>query len=154
LTSNDNKEQAALDKHWHLAENEHEVLVADLELAVMRISAALDRWQKDCISCEIARLMNRDDISNLQYSLRKLLNGGLIERSGKKDSKRNASYIVTTKGRQITDKFAHVRKEILLSLTGSIKDLDKDLTVTCKALNLVSGLYDHAAAVAATHQRG
>jgi predicted MarR family transcription regulator len=179
LTDNTSK-TVALDKRWHLAENEHEILVADLELAVMRISAAFDRWQKDCMSCctdlglsgidnavlhmirmhdrpkgisEIARLMNRDDISNLQYSLRKLLNSRLIERSGKKDSKRSASYIVTEEGRQITDKFAGVRQEILISLVDSIKDLDENMATACKVLNMVAGLYDQAAAMAATHQR-
>ena len=167
------------DKHWHLAQSEAELNFTELEFAIMRISSAFDRWQKDCISCcvdgglsgidnavlhiirmherpksisDVARLMNRDDISNLQYTLRKLTKLGLIARAGGSDSKRTAAYEVTAKGTKVSDLFAQFRRELLLSLTESIKDLDVDILTASKVLNITSGLYDHASTVAASHR--
>ncbi|MBT4521663.1 MAG: winged helix DNA-binding protein [Halieaceae bacterium] len=167
------------DMHWHLAQSDEELRITELEFAILRISAAFDRWQKDCLSCcvdgglsgidntvlhiirmhdrpksisEVARLMNRDDISNLQYSLRKLTKVGLIARAATGDSKRTAAYEVTAEGTRVSDLFAQFRRELLLSLTDSIKDLDVDLVTASKVLNITSGLYDHASAVAASHR--
>jgi predicted MarR family transcription regulator len=172
---------SSLDKHWHLAETEQEVRFADLEFALFRIGAAFDRWQKDCLACcvdegmagmdnailhmirmherpksisEISRLLNRDDISNLQYSLRKLTSNGLVERVGKKESKRTATYQITERGEEITDLYVQFRRELLMPLTESIKDFDSDVVTTCRLLNLVSGIYDHASSIAAAHPRG
>ena len=168
------------DKQWHLAETDEEIRFTDLEFTLLRIGAALDRWQKDCLACcidgglsgvdnavlhiirmhdrpksisEVARLMNRDDITNVQYSLRKLLAGKLIERAGKKESKRNAAYQITDQGREVTTLYMEFRRELLFPLTNAIKNFDTDVVAACKLLNIVSGIYDHAASVAAAHPR-
>src|SRR5215469_10427121 len=105
-----------LDKHWHLATDDFEVGLTELEFSIFRVSAAFERWQADCLGCchgqsfsgtdtallhvvrmherpksisELGRLLKRDDLSNVQYSVRKLLKAGLIERArggGKKDA--------------------------------------------------------------------
>ena len=167
------------DKHWHLAQSDEELNFTELELAILRISGAFERWQKDCLACcidsglsgmdnavfhiirmhdrpksisEVARLLNRDDISNLQYSLRKLTKAGLIARASTGDSKRTAAYEVTAQGTRVSDLFAQFRRELLLSLTQSIKNLDVDIVTASKVLNTTSGLYDHASTVAASHR--
>jgi predicted MarR family transcription regulator len=179
LTKKTVEESPIFDRHWHLAQSDAELNFTELEFSILRISAAFDRWQKDCLSCcvegglsgmdnavlhfirmhdrpksisEVARLMNRDDISNLQYSLRKLTKAGLIGRAGKGDSKRTATYEATAEGVRVSDLFAQFRRELLLSLTDSIKDMDKDILTACKVLNLAAGLYDHASTVAALHR--
>ena len=171
---------SSLHKKWHLAENEEEFIFSNLEFAVMRISAALDRWEKDCLACcveggmsgmdsavlhmirmhdrpksisDIVRTMNRDDISNLQYSLRKLTSRGLIERAGKKDSKRSATYQVTAEGERVTDLYAKVRRELLIPLLHTIKDFEGEMGTACRILNVVSGIYDNASSIAATQPR-
>jgi len=48
--------------------------------------------------------------------------------------------------------FAQYRRELLLTLTDSIKDLDVDILTATKVLNITSGLYDHASSVAASHR--
>lgn len=173
------RSEPIFDKHWHLAQSEQELNLAELEFSILRISAAFDRWQKDCLACcvdsglsgvdnavlhlirmhdrpksisEVARLMNRDDISNLQYSLRKLTKAGLITRAGTSDSKRTAAYEVTDEGARASDLFAQFRRELLISLTESIKNLDVDILTASKVLNITSGLYDHASTVAASHR--
>ncbi len=179
MASDKSGEAPTLDKHWHLAESDEEVNFTELDFAILRISGAFDRWQKDCLACcidgglsgidnavlhivrmhdrpksisEIARLLNRDDISNLQYSLRKLSKAGLIARAGTSNSKRTAAYEVTEEGTRVSDLFAQFRRELLLTLTRSIKDLDVDILTACKVLNITSGLYDHASTVAASHR--
>jgi predicted MarR family transcription regulator len=170
-----------LDKQWHLAQTEQEVRFTDFEFALFRVAAAFERWQKDCLAAcveepmsgmdnsilhmirmherpksisDIARLLNRDDLSNLQYSLRKLASNGLVERAGKKESKRTATYQVTAKGKEVTDLYREFRRELLMPLTESIKDFEGDVETTCRILNLISGIYDHAASIAAAHPRG
>lgn len=169
-----------MQKEWHLATNDREIKFTEFEFAIIRAAAAFDRWQKDCLACclegglsamenailhiirmhdrpksisDIARLMNRDDISNLQYSLRKLNSAQLIKRSDKRDSKRSATYTITTKGRQISDQFAEFRRDLLLTLTDSIKDFDTDVVIASKILNIIAGLYDHASSIASAHPR-
>lgn len=179
MTSKKNLDGPVLDKRWHLAQSDMELNFTELEFSILRISAAFERWQKDCLACcvdgglsgtdnavlhiirmhdrpksisEVARLMNRDDIPNLQYSLRKLTKSGLIARAGNGDSKRTAAYEVTEEGTRVSDLFAQFRRELLLTLTESIKDLDVEILTTCKVLNITSGLYDHASTVAASHR--
>ncbi len=41
---------STLDKHWHLAECDQEINFTELEFAIIRIGAAFDRWQKDCLA--------------------------------------------------------------------------------------------------------
>jgi predicted MarR family transcription regulator len=179
VTVKTKKDGPTFDKHWHLAQSEEELNFTELEFAILRISGAFERWQKDCLACcidgglsgtdnavlhiirmhdraksisDVARLLNRDDISNLQYSLRKLTKAGLVERAGTGDSKRTAAYEVTAEGTRVSDLFAQFRRELLISLTESIKNLDVDILTASKVLNITSGLYDHASTVAASHR--
>lgn len=167
-----------LDKHWHLAENDYEVELTELEFSILRVSAAFDRWRSDCMACcadlalsgsdtavlhvirmhnrpksisEIGRLLNRDDQSNLQYGIRKLVRTGVIEKAGTGDSKKGVTYVVTTFGREITDRFAEFRRELLLALTRSIAT-DQSLDEVSRVLNLLSGMYDQASCIAAAHR--
>lgn len=170
--------KAVLDKHWHLAENDYEVGLTELEFSILRLSAAFDRWRSDCMACcfegalsgadtailhvvrmhdrpksisEIGRLLNRDDLSNLQYGIRKLVNAGVIEKSGNSDSKKGVTYAVTKLGCDITDSFAEFRRELLISLTQSMST-DISLNDIARVLNLLSGIYDQASCIAATHR--
>lgn len=170
--------KAVLDKHWHLAENDYEVGLTELEFSILRLAAAFDRWRSDCMACcldaglsgadsavlhvvrmhdrpksisEIGRLLNRDDLSNLQYGIRKLVNAGLIEKAGNSDSKKGVTYVVTRLGCEVTDKFAEFRRELLISLTQSMST-DISLADMARVLNLLSGIYDQASCIAATHR--
>lgn len=167
-----------LDKHWHLATNDFEVGLSELEFSIFRVSAAFERWQSDCLACchgqsfsgtdtavlhvirmhdrpksisEIGRLLKRDDLSNLQYGVRKLLKAGLIEKSDEAGSKKDVTYRVTELGRNITGKYAEFRRELLISTTRSMSG-NIDFESIAKALTLMSAMYDQASCVAATHR--
>lgn len=166
-----------LDKHWHLATDDAEVALTELEFSLIRVSAAFERWQSDCLACchgsvfsgsdtavmhvirmherpksisEIGRLLNRDDQANLQYSVRKLLKAGLIEKTTE-TGKKGVTYQMSDLGQQVTDRYAEFRQELLTSLTTGVF-ANASLESAAKTLNLMAGVYDQASCVAATHR--
>jgi predicted MarR family transcription regulator len=174
----DNERRVAdLDRRWHLARSPHEVNVTELEFALMRVGEAFLRWQVECFAAssgmglagnenallhvvrlhdrakplkDLARLTNRDDLPNLQYALRKLIKMGLIRQGG---ARSNAVYSVTERGREVTNLYADLRARLLLEFTETVNGIDERLAQTAQTLNLLSGIYEQAARVAATHQR-
>tara|TARA_R110002110_G_scaffold413729_1_gene641619 strand:- start:108645 stop:109274 length:630 start_codon:yes stop_codon:yes gene_type:complete len=170
------------DKHWHLSASDHEVALTEIEFAIFRIFAAFTRWMDDLTACcqeeaeppcsgidfsilnvirmherpkgisEIGRLLNRDDLSNMQYSMRKLVKFGFAEKVGAMGNKKGATYKTTDKGNEATDRYARFRRELLTPLTQSISESDQRLGQVTNMLTLLSGIYDQAACVAATHR--
>lgn len=167
----------AFDRRWHLAQTEHEVNLSELEFALMRVERAFERWESECFAAAsgltlsgsenallhvirlherakplkgLVRLTNRDDIPNLQYALRKLIKLGMVRQSG---ARSNAVYEVTDLGRQATDRYAELRAQLLTEFTGSVTGFDQQLRQSTQTLNLLSGIYDQAARIVATHQR-
>ncbi len=170
--------QQLLQKHWHLAARDYQVAFTELEFAIIRVSAAFERWQSDCLACchgtpfsgsdnvilhvirmhdrpkgisEIRRLLNRDDQSNLQYGVRKLLKAGLIEKTKGGTSKKDVTYQVFELGQAVTDKYTVLREELLLSLAQSITETH-DLETITRVMSLLTGLYDQASCIAVTHK--
>lgn len=168
----------SIDRHWHLARTETELSVADLEYALLRCHQAFDRWQSECLATvadvaqtgpenallhvirmndrpksihDLAHMSNRQDIPNIQYSLRKLIAAGLISRSG--SGRSGVTYDVTDEGRAITDRYTEVRAAILIAAVETVPDLARRLDAASRALELMTGLYDQAARTAATHRR-
>jgi predicted MarR family transcription regulator len=92
---------------------------------------------------ELLLFMNRNDVSTIQYSLRKIEQAGLIERiTG--NSKREAGYRLTVSGEQATDDYASLRNEILVSLIGDVNGLVESLEGAAAALERLTGLYDQS----------
>jgi predicted MarR family transcription regulator len=100
---------------------------------------------------ELARLMNRDDIPNIQYSLRKLIGAGLVERSG--SGRTGVTYAVTDKGKEVTDKYADIRQTLLIAAIEAVPGFDQKLSDATRTLELLAGIYDQVARIAATHRR-
>ena len=123
-----------LDRRWHLARTPLEIDVAELEYALMRSFEAFGRWQAECLANvidfaasgpenallhiirmndrpksirDLAHMANREDIPNIQYSLRKLIKGGFVTRNG--SGRTGVSYEVTPLGREVTGRYADVR---------------------------------------------
>ncbi len=182
LTQIGNKKANGLNKNWHLSTNDQEIALTEIEFSLFRSYAAFSRWMDDLAACcqngeeskcsgsdfallnvirmhgrpksisDLGRLLNRDDISNLQYSIRKLTKSGFIEKIGLKGQKKNATYKVTEKGLVATDSYARYRQELLLPLTDQISESSDKMNQIANVLNLLSGIYDQAACVAATHR--
>ena len=108
-------------RNWHLANDETEFKVTELEFAMMRVLEAFSRWvaaademvglselkhgehvilhvirmqNRPKSGATIARLLNRDDLPNIQYSLRKLENAGFIQKNKEAGTKNYSKRLV------------------------------------------------------------
>lgn len=171
--------EGTLDYRWHLAKSAGEIEATELEFALMRAFEGFGRWQSECLAnvCDLAatgpenallhiirmnerpksikdlaRLTNRDDVPNIQYSLRKLIGAGLVLRKGAGRS--GVSYECTLEGRRVTDDFGALRQQLLLAEIASLPGFSARLAEAARTLNVLSGIYEEVARVAATHRRG
>lgn len=170
--------KGALDYHWHLARGDAEVDTTELEFALMRTFEGFGRWQSECLASvcdlaatgpenallhiirmndrpksikDLARLTNRDDVPNIQYSLRKLIGAGLVTRKG--SGRSGVTYEVTGEGRRVTDDYGALRRRLLMAAIGNLPGFAERLAEATRTLNLLSGIYEEIARVAATHRR-
>ena len=90
----------------------------------------------------VLRFANRDDASNIQYSLRKLIKAGLV-RQVRSASKRDTSYEVTAEGARISARLVALRREYLMTTIGGLSDGDDQIAVLTRTLGLLTGIYDH-----------
>ena len=164
---------------WHLAHGGPEAATAEMEFAIMRAFEGFGRWQSECLAAvcdlaatgpenamlhiirmnerpksikDIARLMNRDDVPNIQYSLRKLIGAGLVERKG--SGRSGVTYEVTQAGRRVTDDYSDVRRRLLIAAITAQPGLAERLTEATRTLTQLTGVYEEVARVAATRRRG
>lgn len=172
------KGESRLDYRWHLAKTAAEIDMAELEFALMRTNEGFARWQSECLASvsdvaasgaenallhiirmnerpksikELARMTNRDDIPNIQYSLRKLLAAGLVVRQG--SGRSGVTYEVTAAGRRVTDDYAALRRRLLIAAIEALPGFAERLADATRTLNHLSGIYEEISRVAATHRR-
>ena len=173
------KRDAGFDFRWHLAVSAQEVDTTELEFALMRTFEGFGRWQTECLASvcdlaatgpenallhiirmnerpksikDLARLTNRDDVPNIQYSLRKLIGAGLVLRKG--SGRSGVTYEVTAEGRRVTDDYSALRRRLLLAAIANLPGFADRLAEATQTLNHLSGIYEEVARVAATHRRG
>lgn len=163
------------DRQWHLAQTEEEIEVTDFELQLWRVFFGFLRWQQECEKnvngtnllgqdlsvlhiirmknrpksiTDIARLLNRDDTFNIQYSIRKLLKLNLIRKTKIPGSK-SIVYQMTELGIENTDNMAKARKKILIEMF--IRDSNVDFATTTQALIKLKSIYGEAEHAAVSH---
>jgi len=168
-----------LDRHWHLATNKHEIALTEMEYSLFRSYESFTRWMKECTvaasgvnmsasDCailnviamrerpkgitEIARLLNRDDNTNIQYTIRKLTQDKLVEKTSTDNRRKGVRYRTTEAGNVVVDRFVALRKGLLIEMTEAIRDMDEQLAGGSKILDLMTGMYEQAARIAATHR--
>ena len=95
---------------------------------------------------ELSRFSNRDDISNIQYSLRKLTAAGLIEKVPG-STNRDTRYRPTHAGRDLTELLVASRRELLIQPSLDIPDIEGQLRTLTNALALLTGMYDRTSRV-------
>ena len=113
------------------------------EMVVLHVIRMQDR-PKDATT--IANILNRDDIPNVQYSLRKLVSLDLVK---KVRMGTTFTFAVTAKGRDATDRYAELRRELLLPQLSHLVDPLGSLAEARQVLTLMTGIYDQTARVAA-----
>jgi len=158
-------------RNWHLAKDETEFKVTELEFALMRVIEAFARWvaaademvglselkhaehiilhvirmqNRPKSGATIARLLNRDDLPNIQYSLRKLESIGLIQKI-KEQGNKNHSYSITNMGENLTNEYSQMRSEILIKKFRSITEFDVRVEDATELLAIITGIYEESA---------
>lgn len=161
---------------WHLAQNQFEYQVTAFEWSLVRAQEAFARFVTGLgsvtVSSElkyaehmilhiirmqeraktgqmIARLANRDDVQNVQYSLRKL-EGMALVRKTRDGAGNQASYEITDKGRALLDDYRDVRADLLVGALGQIQGIGDQLETATRLMTLLTGVYEEAARQAAT----
>ena len=158
----------------HLAATPHELAVTQFEQGLISAAAAFYRFygallgregrnhnisgpdnailqqimaaSRPLAVADIARFGNRDDIANIQYSLKKLMRAGLIEKAGK-TSARETGYVVTALAREWTRNFLALRRQLFTDPSAQILGFDEQLEKSANLLNLIAGFYDHGTRV-------
>ena len=82
--------------------------------------------------------------------MKKLLKAGLIEKA-ESASKKQTTYRISEFGREITDRSAVIRENVLLSMYERLANVGKELGHITKMLDLITGVYDQASRIAITY---
>ncbi len=90
---------------------------------------------------ELLLLLNRNDVSTIQYSLKKLEQFEFIKRVAG-GSRREAGYQLTERGLDATQRYAEEREKLLVGLLGEINGYAESLDAAAGALERLTGLYD------------
>ena len=91
---------------------------------------------------DLARFANRDDIANIQNSLRKLIQADMVEKAPG-STNRDTRYRVTARASRLTDAFLELRRDLLMKPSGEIREFDAQLRGAAQAMSLITSLYDH-----------
>ena len=92
---------------------------------------------------ELLLFLNRNDVSTLQYSLKKLEQEELVDKvTG--NSKRETGYQLTPKGEEVTDLYAGIRDEILINLIEEQHNFGPALEAAANVFERLTGIYDQA----------
>ncbi|HEX7757979.1 MAG TPA: winged helix DNA-binding protein [Caulobacteraceae bacterium] len=161
---------------WHLAKTELEYRVTAFEWSLAQMNEAFARFVTELGTLTtaselkygdhavlhalrmpdrakggptIARQLNRHDLQNVQYSLRKLESLGLIRKTREAGSAQ-AAYEITDKGRQRTDQYRDVRAELLIKRIEQIQKSPEQLEALTRLMSMLTGVYEEAARECAT----
>jgi len=172
------KKRSADPDLWHLSRDATQARLTGFEFSLERVMHAFYRWKAACLEAvsdaeltgndvavlntirmkeraksrtEIARLLNREDVSNIQYALRKLLREGLIEKSDAA-SRKTATYRATKAGVRVTEAYAEMRRAILIEMSPHLTGGESPFEEASALLDLMAGAYDQAAKRAATQR--
>jgi predicted MarR family transcription regulator len=155
---------------WHLSKTPLEAATTELEWALLRWREAFTRYNLHALNTiglpevspaemlilhiirlhdrpksatMIANLLNRDDIQNVQYSLRKLVSMGLAEKVRDKAGKYN-NLAATARGRQACDDMAAIRTQLLIADVAQLDNGEELLLQAARTVSMLTGLYDSA----------
>jgi len=165
------------EKKWHLGESEAELAFAEFQHAVICFAESFYRYVGKSLSTisgdpnltgydsvilhtiyardrpksvtEIQHFTNRSDVANIQYSVRKLLKAGLIEKAPR-SAGRGTSYRTSVRGREVAREYVLSRRELLSQVPQNGGELVHRLNESRNMLTLLTGLYDQASRLMTT----
>jgi predicted MarR family transcription regulator len=142
-------------RNWHLrwvAAADEMVGLSELKHAEHVILHVIRMQNRPKSAATIARLLNRDDIPNIQYSLRKLENAELIQKN-KEAGTKIYNYGITDLGKKLTDEYSKLRSELLIRNLVSITDFDSRAEDATQLLSIMTGIYEESGRKSASFNR-
>lgn len=157
----------------HLA-SPHSSEMSEFEFGLIVAGNAFHRWVVHCMSAaglkdltpldvlvlhhvthrardkrlaDICFIMNVEDTHLINYSLKKLLNLGVVESS--KNGK-EVTYASTEMGRAHVQRYREIRESCLIDAMNADDGLKRDIGELARLLRVLSGMYDQAARAAAS----
>jgi predicted MarR family transcription regulator len=109
------------------------------DVAVLHVIGLKDRAKS---AVDIAKFLNRADSANVLYGLRKLERVGLVEKIG--GTRRQVVYQLTRRGRDVTDRYAAVRRDVLLTRLSALSDPTQMLEALTERVWSMAGFYEQA----------
>jgi predicted MarR family transcription regulator len=166
-------------QNWHLGQNEKDLKIIDFEFLFWRTFYSWIRWQEDCQSAvadedltayeiallhvikmkdrpktiyELGRLLNRDDMPNIQYGVKKLIDLGYVKKVDMKTPKKAIAYEATKEGIENTEAFATARENILLKLINEHGLSAEQFVDATKFLTTMKGILEEASRITAFYK--
>lgn len=163
----------------HLSAEQAREKLHSLEMAVQRAHEGLIRWQAESFEQlssvalsgpeitlllligdggrpksikEMARITNRVDIPNIQYSLRKLASAGLTRKQGAGRS--GVSYSLTEEGSRTVTHMRTIREGLLGQVLADRPGIAVQLDSALEVLEELTGLFGSAAPVPGAESQG
>lgn len=163
-------QQSGLSNSWHLATTPLEAATTELEWAMFRWSETFERYQLEVLSrlnqaslntqevrilhvirlqerpkstAIVASLLNRDDIQNVQYSLRKLIAQKMVKKV-KDGVGKSYNLAVTEKGRRLTEELAKFRRRFLIEQLEAVEDGEAKLLAAARMVSLMTVMCNEA----------
>ena len=96
---------------------------------------------------DICFVLNVEDQHTVNYSLKKLVKAGLVDREKRG---KEIFYCTTDAGQQACDDYRNVRERCLISAFKSLDKEGSEVSETAALLRLLSGVYDQAARAASS----
>jgi len=159
-----------IDHQWHLGTTPQELAFAEFQHAMMCLSEAFFRFAGRSLAqiagdqnmsgqdsvilqvihsgnrpksiTDLQHFTNRTDVSNIQYSVRKLQKAGLVRRA--KAEGRGAAYELTARGLEVVDAYVGSRRELLADFPEMDDRLIARLEDARRLAVTMTGLYDQA----------
>lgn len=163
-------QQSGLSNSWHLATTPLEAATTELEWAMIRWSETFERYQFEVLSrlnqsslntqeirilhairmqdrpkstAIIASVLNRDDIQNIQYSLRKLIAQKMIKKV-KDGVGKSYNLAVTEKGRRLTEDLADFRRRFLIEQLETVEHSETKLLAAARMVSMMTAMCNEA----------
>ena len=147
-------------RNWHLAKDETEFKVTEMEFALMRVIEAFARWvaaadeivglselkHAEHVILHVIRMQNRPK------SGAKLESSGLIHKN-KEVGTKNHTYSITKMGERLTNEYSKLRSDILMRKFRSLTDFDERVENATELLSIITGIYEESARTSVTLNR-
>lgn len=170
------KSSDSVHANWHLGGSSVDILFTEFEMVMMHFEQAFERWVlhvtarsgdstlsfaeavllnairlqgQPCSVQSIARQLNRDDIPNLQYSLRKLVKRGYLMQTNR--NTKSHLFALTEQGLRLTNTYARIRHAALVANTSTTGAIQEQMRLIIDAVGMLTGHYDESMRKATTY---